>query len=284
MAEEGLENMSLEHLSELMEHYRGEDAKAQEEYYTQVLQEMEQFTNMEDSVMRLLTDYDVPVTFYNMMAAGELVRNDGLFSRIKKQGWDEVNEKMEAVLEHLEDADSMEEAYEELSEAVNKAKEDVLASEQEDSYVDIRQWKFVGKTVNLMGTLGRAKQYFIPFATDEGMGSIHLKLVNDGENAGRMEMNFSTEKLGNVYVAMQSSNEAVRGCILTDDRKAGDMLSANVDNIKQSLGRLGIKECDIRTGYSEMEVAGSLHTHGDRTPSALLYREAKAILTNLLAI
>lgn len=279
-----LEEVTMEHLAELMEKYRAQDEADKAEYYQHNMDEMKNFRDIEDSVMRLLTDYQMPVTFYNMMAATQLSAGAKFFQNLQEQNDSKVNDAMSHMLERMEDEESMDQAYEELQNVVKQASEDAIEQTDAPTYLDMNQWKMIGKTVNLMGELGRRKQYFIPFETKDGVGSIRLKLVSDSDNAGRMEMSFETKTLGNVYALVQMDGNKASGYMVTDRTEAEDMLIANVDKLRESLEDLGITECDFKVGYSKDSVESGLHTSEQKVSSSMLYRMSKTILTNLIAI
>jgi len=92
-----------------------------------------------------------------------------------------------------------------------------MKTNTEDTYLDINRLKNLGKTVEFMSALGRRQQYFIPFATEEGVGSIRLKMIKTQENEGKMEMNFSTEALGNVFAQLHVTAEKTTCYIVTEN-------------------------------------------------------------------
>ncbi len=277
------EETSLEKMAELMEEYNQEDESVKEQYYTELVREAAEYQNIEENVMRLITDNALPVTFYNLMAAKDLMQGK-VFKELSTLRDEEVTEKLSAMLENMDDSDALEEEYNALKKQVQKTAERIMESGTRDSYIDIKQLKNLGKTVQFMGTLGSRRQYFIPFATEEGIGSIHLKMVKTGENEGKMEMNFSTNALGNVFAQLSVTKERTTGYIVTENNGMSEQLDEALNGIYSGLEQLGIKNARILVGQGSEVPQVHLTHKGDGAPSAVIYRTAKEILTNLIAI
>lgn len=279
-----LEEMPMEKLAEVIEEAKNYDKEATQEYYFQAVEEAKQYQDVEDSVMRLLTDNGQPVTFYNLMAATELMKGSRFYQSLRDRKDENINKAMDGILEKLDSKESLDEAYAELKDSVESAKENVLSDVGNNSYLDIKQLKNLGKTVNLISSLGNRQQYFIPFMADGGVGSINLKVVKTEANMGKMEMRFATENLGSVYVEVQVTEVKVTGYMVSDKASGVDLLKENVDKIAESLKLLGINSVDMRVGHSNSVPEVSLYDEGNGAPSSVIYRTAKEILTNLIAI
>lgn len=281
---EKLDEISLEKMAELMEKYSKEDEKMKEQYYQETVREAAEYQNIEENIMRLITDNSLPVTFYNLMAAKDLMQGNKVFKGLSALEDERITEKMSDMLEDLEDKDALEGDYNALKAQVQEAAERMMEDGVHDSYMDINQLKNLGKTVQFMSTLGSRQQYFIPFATEEGIGSIHLKLVRTAENEGKMEMNFSTEALGNVFAQFSVTKERTTGYIVTANSGMSEELNEALNHIYTGLEKLGIKNARILVGQGSEVPQVHLAHKGEGAPSAVIYRTAKEILTNLIAI
>lgn len=278
------EEISLERMAELMEKYRAEDEKVKEQYYSELVREASEYQNIEENIMRMITDYALPVTFYNVMAAKELMQGNKVFNELSSTKDEKVNETLSAMLDDLEDGDALEEDYSKLQEQVKEAAKRIMKTNTEDTYLDVNRLKNLGKTVEFMSALGRRQQYFIPFATEEGVGSIRLKMIKTQENEGKMEMNFSTEALGNVFAQLHVTAEKTTGYIVTENNGMSDALGEAINSIYAGFERLGIKNAKILVGQGSEVPQVHLADKGEGVPSSLIYRTAKEILTNLITI
>ncbi len=279
-----LADMTLEQMAEELKKYKDYDQEQKEAYYSEMLEEAREYENVEDNIMRLLTDSSIPVTFYNVMAAKELMNASKAFRDMQELKDEAVEKKMMGILDGMENQDAMEDAYEELKSSIRNTGEQRMEGMQEDAYLDIRSLKDIGKTVNLISALSKKQQYFIPFATEDGVGSIRLKVIKSEENAGKMEMTFATETLGNVYAEFMVGQEKARGYIVTDRMEAVEILQENVDNIQEELHQLGINETMIQTAQSNSIPEVSLQLNEKGAPPAFIYKAAKVVLTNLVTV
>lgn len=278
-----INDISPEKMLELFEEYRELDKETREKYYSDMVEEAGTYQNVEENVMRLLTDNSIPVTFYNIMSAGELMGGGKLFKELRGLKDEKLDDAVSGILDSMEDKDTMEEACEKLQESIRNVGTQVMESSNTDDYLDIKTLRNLGRTVNLMSNLSRKQQYFIPFETEDGMGSIHLKVIRTEENTGKMEMKFASGELGSVYAEFYVGNEEANGYIVSDKKEAVEKISQTVDNIRSGLEKLGIKDAKIGVGHSDSIPAVNLLDEGKGAPSALIYKAAKEILTNLCA-
>ena len=278
------EEMSPEKMAEVFNQYKDYDKEEKEAYFSAMIEDAAEYQDVEESVMRLLTDNDIPVTFYHLMAARELMNNSSFYDKLHGKKNEQIEKAMNGIFDAFEDGDSINEAYDMLEESVKKAGEEVLESSNEDTYLDVRELKNLNKTVELVNSLSRHRQYFIPFATKEGVGSIRLKMVKTPENEGKMEMTFATEELGNVYAKFYVGKERCNGYIVSDRKEGVEKIRKRVDNISQTIKNLGITSVEVGTGFSDEVPAVNLLDEEMGAPSSLIYQAAKEILVKLTQI
>lgn len=281
---ENLEEVSLEKLAERMENSQKEDEALKEQYYTEMVQEASAYQDIEDNIMRLVTDNALPVTFYHLMAAKELMQGNKVFKELSDLEDEKITDKMSSMLEDLENRDALEDDYNALKAQVQEAAERIMEDGTQDSYIDIKRLRNLGKTVQFMSTLGSRQQYFIPFATEEGIGSINLKIIKTAENEGKMEMKFATEALGNVFAQLTVTTERTTGYIVTEKSGMSRELEEALKNIHEGLEKLGIQNAKILVGQGSGMMQVHLADRGEGVPSPVIFRAAKEILTNLIAI
>lgn len=279
-----LENISPEKMTEYLEEGKKEDAEIKQEYYAEVLEETRMCQDVEESVMRMLTDNSLPVTFYNVMAAQELAEGSKIYRDLYEIKKKDVEGALDNIFEALDSEEAMNEAFEKLEKSVKDADASMMSEERTDTYLDVRAMKYMSKTVSLMSSLGKHQQYFIPFAGENGIGGINLKVIKTEENAGRMQMEFSNEVLGNVYVEMNVTMEKASGYIVNSHSESVDLINEAVDNITQKLSEMGITEVDIRTGTANETPKVGLADNETGAPAAFIYKTAKKVLENLLSV
>lgn len=279
---ENLDAVSPEHLNELMEQYREEDREIRKQYMEEQVSQARDLQNVEDQVMRLLTDNQVPVSFYNLAAAQELMGKNSIFQRAFGEKNNSVEREALHMMDALESKETMDEELQRIEELVETEQENALAMEDAtDSYLDINMLKNFGKSVHLMRELGGKQQYFIPFETENGIANINLKVIRTAEHEGRMEMRFTTERLGNVYAQLHVTEQRATGYIASDEASGVEFLKEQMDTIMDAIRNLGIEETDINVGAGMNVPQMNLASSGEGAPAPLIYRTAKAILQNL---
>lgn len=278
-----IEELSPENLLELMEQYKNSDKKAKEEYFSQSVEEARKLADVEESVMRLLTDSSQPVTLYNVMAAGQLLAKGSFYNKLTKLDDEDVNRSAEEILSKMDSEENLLESFANLESTVKKAEEKIMETSRTDTYTDINDLKNMSKTVSFINKIAKRQQFFIPFATKDGMGTINLRVQKSGNMEGRLEIKLETEALGNVYASLNVTKESVFGYMVTDGTNSAQLLDSNVDNLKEKLEKLGITSCDISVGISK-EIPQVNASNEDNADVPFIYRTAQSVIKHLIGI
>lgn len=278
-----LNNLSMEKLSEIMDENSEEDQRLKEEFFENQILDAKECQNIEDSVLRMITDQGMPVTFYNMMSADRLLGNGRryggkVFEDLQNLKDSKIETSVSNLLNALDSKETIDEAMKELSESVKANSEEVMQSDSENSYDDINSLKMMTMTTRFMSELTKRNQYFIPLAGDSEISGINLKLVKTGEESGKLEMRFETIELGNVYAQFSVSRSVAAGYFVSDSKDGVDKLSSYVDNIKEKIASLGIESVDINVSQGKDIPQVTLFDNGEETPTNLIYKVAKEIL------
>lgn len=274
------ENMSMEKLNEYIEEYSAED-DIKQEYYRKLATETEGYAEAEDEVIRMLTDNELPVTFYNLMAAGELAGKGSIYGKIKELKDRNVDSAVDRIAEALSSSEEIDGAFEGLDNSIEELKKQIMQSAGEDTYLDINSLKNIGKTVQLMKKLSGRQQYFIPFEEDGAIGGINLKIVRGEGETGKLEINFSTEAMGEVYAQMYMDGSQTTGYIVAGTDTGVETIRNSVDKIAEGMKELGISE--VRIGISKGdEIPGiGINNEGNGVPTALMYKAARVVIAGL---
>jgi hypothetical protein len=281
--EGSLEDMSVEQLNELMEKYADADSDAKEEYFNEMVANARECQDIEDNVLRMITDQGIPVTFYNMMSANRLLGNNSRFGgryydELKNIRNVKVDNSITGILDSFDSKEDAQSAFDNLSQSINDTIEDIMDSDSEDDYQDISRLKLLGKTAGFMTQLSTRNQYFIPIADNDELAGINLKLIKTGESLGKLEMRFETSELGNVYAEFTVSSSEAAGYFVSDSTQGVEKLKDSVDNIAARLKKLGINTVDINVSQGRDVPQITHFDDGEDTPTALIYKAAKEIL------
>lgn len=273
---EDIDGMSLERFAELM----GEadsDREVLAEYYNEQIEAMKSFAEAEDRVIRMLTDYDVPVTFNNLMASEGINKNiRGMFGRyFGDESEEKVKSDLEKLTEALESEEDANEAYLTLQKDVNMSVRRILSGEESDR-LDLRELRTLTEGVRLMGTLSSRHNYIIPFETDEGIAAINLKLVSDGSGQGKITIGMTIGDSQRSYIECNVSRKKIDIFALAGNSALdGDVLGKGLDG-------LGFEDINIISAVSSTIPSGSTGK-SEAVPTPLLYRAAKTLVKNLMA-
>lgn len=272
---EDIDGMSLEKFAILMEE-ADNDREVLAEYYNEQIETMKSFADAEDRVIRMLTDYDIPVTFNNLMASEGINKNiRDMFGRYLN---DDSDEKVKSDLENLTDALSSEEdtnkAYETLQKDVNMSVRRMLCGDESDR-LDLRGLRTLTEGVRLMGTLSSRHNYIIPFETDDGIGAINLKLISDGSGKGRITIGMTIGDNQRSYIECNVSQSKIDIFALRGNN------TLDGDALGKGLKELGFEDINIISAVSDILPEGSMAKE-ESVPTQDLYRVAKTLVKNLM--
>lgn len=271
--EKEFENMTLEEFGDLVDEAEKErNIRAQ--YYNEELNRMQNYAQAEEHVLRMLTDYDMPVTFHHLMAAEGLnKRAAALFGSIFED--EEGRGHLEELVDSLETEDSAKEAYARLNKKVDEKVMQMLSGENSEK-LDLQELRQMTEGVKLMESLCERHNYIIPFETKEGVATINLKLVSDGEENGKISIDLNYGDDRQIYLEC-SVREKKLDIFVAEKSK-----TLNEEEITAGLSDQGYEEIYVSHIKSEMAVHGA-GVHSEQIPTKMLYRTAKTIVQNLMA-
>ena len=230
LAKQGMADMTLEEAVETMQQSREDTSDADARYSRQLYEQFMENTTPEDTVLRLLSSNNEAVSMFSQAAAGEMIYNrNGLYKDISKGLKDEklkhdLAEAKEALIEALGEGAKapaeMAKAEEELADLTEKAARDVLPPARTLTHDDIMNLKLMSTQIKLTSALAKNEQYAIPVNVEGEDGTIHLQIVRNDEDRGRVNIVFETESLGKVASELSFVKGKIEGVIIADNEKA----------------------------------------------------------------
>ena len=283
-----------------------ENQETEQAYLQEQMQELNAAYEAEDYVLNELLQYDQPITADHIIATAALMNQRGsAFRQILEQAeqMDESSdpkgkglkerlmESVERLQESMDDEESAKTAYEELT----KAGEQIL-SESADSQiyaVDVKSMGLLYKQLSMAASLSREGSYEIPIELNGEMTSLHLKIIRNSAEQGRVSVTMQTEELGQVAAQFRLSKGQVTGYIGSDSKSGLEKLSGMEQSLKETLqtesrevGELSFihsKELDINKfeqGIAK-EAKSTSDTDTNEAGTKELYEIAKAFLISL---
>ena len=275
-----------------------QDASTEADYQNDRVQEYRQLNEVEDSVINELLDNKQPVTANNLLAADMLMNRSGaLYKKLneytKSADKDKVKDALSHVQEAMTDKDSLQEAYGEMQEIY----EEVLEEAQYDpeiTYIDLKAIQSCKKQLTLAGNLAQEENYQIPVEIHGEMTAIHLRVLHDEKEGGKVKAAFSTEAYGKVAAQFSIRNNKITGYIACSTAEGTAGLQERAENLRTGLEKqvssliqkeLELDNVSIIHG-SDLDLnaftAGE-QSNGASVKTADLYQIAKAFITTVTA-
>lgn len=232
-------NISLENFSEQMKNLPVNE-EIQKQFYQEKMNQLNDARMVEGQVIKMLLDYEQPVTVNNLVAADGLMNERGrLIKRLmteaaktpKKNKEKEIMDAAERVTDRLISKEAAQAAYQELvgteSELVQSSMED-----ENLNYVDIRSLKMLHQEIKLTGSLSREENYEIPVRMNEEVTSINLKIVRGSNQNGTVVITMECEKYGKIAASFRLKTDRITGLMVSDTEEGYTFLRSMDKNIK----------------------------------------------------
>lgn len=275
-SKEDIEDVTLEELAGAVGD-KDREREALAEYYNGEIKELNRLFLSEENLIKTLTDYEIPVTFHNILAADVLVKRPGkLFADILDlEDADDIREDAANLIESMESGEEAQAAYQKLSADVQEKVREMISTDNGQN-LDLQALRSLTQGVRLAGTLAGHQDYVIPFETEDGIGIINVKLVHDGQDRGKIRMNVDFSNGRKKYLECNVDGSRLDIFLMENEDE-----SAYVDEeLTEGLEDLGYENIRINRVRSKEVVNGS-GTRQNQVPTARLYQTAKIIIKNL---
>lgn len=251
-------NISLENFSEQMKNLPVNE-EIQKQFYQEKMNQLNDARMVEGQVIKMLLDYEQPVTVNNLVAADNLMNERGrLIKRLmteaaktpKKNKEKEIMDAAERVTDRLISKEAAQAAYQELvgteSELVESSMED-----ENLNYVDIRSLKMLHQEIKLTGSLSREENYEIPVRINEEVTSINLKIVRGSNQNGTVAITMECEKYGKIAASFRLKTDRITGLMVSDTEEGYAFLRSMDKKIK--IGMAGESYRVTKLNYAKSE-------------------------------
>ena len=269
------------------------DSNLEGEYYDNYLKDMNKITDVEDSVIRQLTDNNLPVSINNIMAAQNIMTPNYFqkYFNLEVEKTDgEENEKgrtieggdnIEGFIDKLGSEAEINQAYQQMADEVAETTIKAIDSSENQAYSDIEELRMRGKEIGLIQNLAQKHDYKIPYVIDGEVGTINLQIVEDKNDKGRIAIKLRTKDLGNVSVEGKLSAESASIFAVTDgDEK---VLSDRINKVTSNIAKeFGMESIGVYIGKSNEIPAVSYKTEGSEISMKTLYSFAKTLIVGLI--
>lgn len=251
-------NISLENFSEQMKNIPVNE-EIQEQFYQEKMNQLKDARMAEGQVIKMLLDYEQPVTVNNLAAADGLMNERGRWIKRlmmeaskmpKKNKEKEIMNAAERVTDRLISKEAAQAAYEEL---VGEESELVESSMEDENlnYVDIRSLKMLHQEIKLTGSLSREENYEIPVRINEEVTSINLKIVRGSNQNGTVAITMECEKYGKIAASFRLKTDRITGLMVSDTEEGYTFLRSMDKNIKIGMAGEAYRVTKLNYAMSE---------------------------------
>jgi hypothetical protein len=278
--------MNLEELLDAMRQ-TDSDEELDSRYAREELQRMADSRSMEERVIAQMEANEIPMTYRNMWAMEGILQGGGQFFRqllkLDSEGKEGVEETLDRMLEAAGSEEELQEACAGLEEKA-KALTEPFTSGENLSSVDVRAMKTLNSQFRILGQLSRQEQYFLPLETDEGVAGVHLTILHQREEQGKVQVSMETESLGMVKAEFLVSSQRISGYVAADSEEGLEKLKAGEESLLEELGQM---KDSVQVEYLKQEKLEWFKpgkNEGEKTHTAQLYKVAKGFLENLQSL
>ncbi|MFA9376879.1 MAG: DUF6240 domain-containing protein [Lachnotalea sp.] len=284
-----IKDMSLEQFADELVNTQ-EDNQVTEKYYKEQLSIMKEASQVEEGVVKMLTDFEQPITMNNMLAANSLMTNRGsmykkLLSNEKEDS--AVTQAVDKISKSITSKDELEEAYDELEEVSILAIND-QSEEPDISSIDLKQLKLLGNEIKLTTNLSKEEKYEIPVRIGDEITSINLTVLH-GTDTSKVSITMENDTIGKAAAEFTLSNKTASGYIVADNQKGLQILQDNQSEFSQQLEAAGLslnkvdyitsKKLNINTFTQEID--STLTNTADETSARDLYSVARSFVVSM---
>ncbi|MFP3155721.1 DUF6240 domain-containing protein [Lachnospiraceae bacterium ZAX-1] len=238
---------------QLLQQLRNSKSQQESELdYQNQLKEFATTKDVEDVVLRILTEHEMPITTYNMLAANNMLnKRNTVFSQLFKYDPEAQNEEvdlepvkqkiLEDFAEALKTPEEMAKAHKALADKAENVMKTMINTERIQSDT-IRNLKILRQEIALSTQMAKEEHYAIPVLVADEMTNVQLKIVRGTKEKGRVDVLFETPELGKVVAQIRVEPDKISGYIASDlertvqrvkEREEEFLTSVNQDETRQ---------------------------------------------------
>ena len=288
---------TLEQLDELLSAQTEADF-TEKDYVKEQLDDIRKIRKVGDGVIESLLEYGQDISPDNLLAADYLMNYKGatfkqIASYAKKNDRNTnrattseqtLTARLEGDIGHLKesmtDSGSMETAYDRFIETA----EDILENssfEEGAVAIDVKSMAIFSKQLKLLKNLAKEENYEVPVSIDGQLTSIHIKVVRNKGEKGKVTASLETEKLGKVAACLEAEQDRISGYVVCNSQEGIEILKDQHTKLQEGLSAETGREAQIQMLYSrQIDVEGLAHKKETDTAISTkeLYHAAKAFI------
>ncbi|MBD5544116.1 MAG: hypothetical protein HDR01_07750 [Lachnospiraceae bacterium] len=288
---------TLEQLDELLSGNE-EDVLLEKEYLKEQLDDVRKIRKVGDQIIEDLLEYGQDISPDNLLAADYLMNYKGatfkqIASYAKKNDRNtnrattseqtltaRLEDDMEQMKESMTDRESMEKAYDKFIETT----EDILENssfEEGAAAIDVKSMAIFSKQLRLLKCMAREENYQVPVSIGGEITSIHVKILRNMGEKGKVTASLETEKLGKVEACLEAEPDRISGYVVCNTQEGFEILNAQKSSLQEKLFGETERKAEVQMIYGRhTNIEGSAHKKETDTAISTkeLYHAAKAFI------
>lgn len=287
-SEKAIDTRSVENFCESINEVY--DSEVESKYYEEYLKDVNKVADIENSVVRQLTDNDMQVTINNIMALQNIMTPNYFQKYLKLDNKknssgdnqnNEISDYLNGFIDKLGSDTEISEAYQKMADIVESTAQDALNSSETQTYSNIEELRMMGKEIGIIKNLGQKHDYKIPLVVDGEVGTINLQIIEDSDDKGKIAIKLETNELGNVSIECKLSSENASIFAITDGDKS--VLSDRINSVtNQMVTNLGIEKVGVYVGKSNEIPDVNYNTDRSKISMKKLYDFAKILIVSMV--
>lgn len=269
----GNEEISAEALLE-----RCEEAAIAEEntfYENEVRSVREAAAKSESEVINFLEALDLPATLSNLSLVQE-------FRQMGAGKWRDLwkEEDTDAVLDAMEEPDSLDDVFAEIEE--NMQKELVERRESDDITYDEITWQNqMSRLFTFHGAMRRCQVYEVPILTEFGITTCNITIREGVEKEkGGIEIAMNSKEFGRLQASFKVKEKKVNGFVTVEDETSVSSCQERMDAFEKELEEIGFT-MDGNTLITGQRTSLSVGNKEEGTKNQDLYRIARLFVVTM---
>lgn len=249
------------------------DLNEEAAYYDEYLEALNDIKEADEAVLRELYRFDAGVSVSGIRAMQEIMQSGWNSQALGSLGQPKKERAMQ-MLDKLDDEEELESIRKELEDGV---KDDMdLALNSAESRDDIENLRMRSRVVFMVNDMSRRHDYRIPFENNNEIGTIHLQLVHDEENAGRIAIDVETSEVGKMHIEVRAGEEEVSVFAVTDGNS--EKLAQKLENASEVIPNMS-----FNVSKSDILPQTELPVSADDISTRSLYTIAKNIIKAVIS-
>lgn len=245
-------------LREAVEQGASIDVQIETAYHSELLTQIRSIDKMGDEVLQDLKQLEQPITIDNLLAADAL-RKDGAgpFKKLREaaenskasaaeQSFGEDINFSEVDEAAFSDRESLQKTYSELLHQGEAMAKELTFTESMGS-LDVRAMQLVCKQLHIQGLRAvREEEYDLPQVIDGELTAVHLKLVHNSEESGKISIGVDTTVFGYLSGEFSVNSRDISGYMSGSGREAVMLLERAAGHLNERLSAAGFENSRIQ--------------------------------------